>query len=400
MATNDNTSALLALPVELVGRIANSLEPESLLMLRLTCKALEHSTYDLFTKTFFEQRFCCIYYEPQWLLLKDIISSRLASRLREVTFTTDPLGYKLYRDLQLAPTESEQDIEMAQCVAIDSLWSSIGLRTQIPAWPSTAILHRVFRDLKRLAPKALIKFDNLGDWIPETNVEAPLLKADVLAAAVAAGLAIATLRLDLNDTHLLNSVSTHLEPELMASTRSLRSFRADQFRAQSDDYHPRFVTAVLKSASDLRELTVFTVPGHSIATAILQTANLSHLTTLRIRGASFTSEELVRGLSVCQSMLNVHLSHVGLSGGLGSWQSVFRALSSLPRLHQLCLTSMVELVAGPSNFRYLAYRGLSHGRTTTLGGRGIEHKGREQTAAGLYELLAAPLLGDDGYGDY
>lgn len=114
MAANNNTSALLALPVELVGRIAKSLEPESLPMLRLTCKALEHSTYDLFTKTFFEQRFCCIYYEPRWLLLKDIISSRLGSRVREVMFTTDPLEHKLCEDLQLAPDKSEADMEQAQ----------------------------------------------------------------------------------------------------------------------------------------------------------------------------------------------------------------------------------------------------------------------------------------------
>ena len=51
MATNDQTPPLLALQVELVGRIAESLTPDSLLMLRLTCKALEHSTYDPFAKT-------------------------------------------------------------------------------------------------------------------------------------------------------------------------------------------------------------------------------------------------------------------------------------------------------------------------------------------------------------
>lgn len=51
-ATNDQTPPLLALPVELVGRIVHSLTPESLLMLRLTCKVLEHSTHDLFAKKF------------------------------------------------------------------------------------------------------------------------------------------------------------------------------------------------------------------------------------------------------------------------------------------------------------------------------------------------------------
>lgn len=105
MATNDQTPPLLVLPVELVGRIAESLTPDSLLMLRLTCKALEHSTYNPFAKTYFEQRFCRIYYEPRWLLLKNVISSSLGSRLPEVICTSEPLESKWFRDFQLAPNE-------------------------------------------------------------------------------------------------------------------------------------------------------------------------------------------------------------------------------------------------------------------------------------------------------
>lgn len=164
MDTNDQTSALLALPVELVGRIADSLTPESLLMFRLTCKALEHSTYDLLAKTFFEQRFCCIYYEPRWLLIDNVVSSRLGSRVREVTFIAEPLESKWYKDLQLAPNEFEKDINTAQRNAEGELSLTLDIQTRgsedpvdpadpaDPAWPSAAIIHGVFRAFKRLAP--------------------------------------------------------------------------------------------------------------------------------------------------------------------------------------------------------------------------------------------------------
>jgi hypothetical protein len=270
MATNNNTSALLALPVELVGRIAKSLEPESLPMLRLTCKALEHSTYDLFTKTFFEQRFCCIYYEPRWLLLKDIISSRLGSRVREVMFTTDPLEHKLCEDLQLAPDKSEADMEQAQSTVEFDLSTSMGPEIQLPAWPSTAVFQPVFLDFKRFAPRSLIKLDFTKYWALHTDFTT---KTDVLVAVVSAGMPINALKLDALDAHLLESVLTHLESEFTASIKSLKSFHYEKHEDEND---PRFVTAILESTDELRELVAGPDDDLPITTAGFYESTISH----------------------------------------------------------------------------------------------------------------------------
>jgi hypothetical protein len=66
------------------------------------------------------------------------------------------------------------------------------------------------------------------------------------------------------------------------------------------------------------------------------------------------------------------------------------------QLEDLCLKLIGDRVVRPSDFRSLVYRDLLHGETT-LDGKGIEYKGREQVAAGLDELIAAPVLGEDDY---
>jgi len=393
MTTNDNTPALLTLPVELVGRIADSLTPESLLMFRLTCKALEHSTYDLFAKTFFERRHCCIYYEPRWLLLNKVITSRLGSRVQEVTFTAEPLESKCYKDLQLAPDKFQEDMITAQRVVGSALSLSVGPEAQVPAWPSTAVFHRVFRDFKRLATRTLIKLDFLEACGPPTDSTAHPVKADILVAAVTTGMAIHTLKLDVFEAHIFKSVVAHLEPELTTSSRTLKCF---QFRTQSDGHHPQLATKILESANDLSELVITPTPGHFMTTAVLRVNDFSLLATLRISGGTFPVEELVTGLSVCRSILHLHLSDLVLSSGEEAWPSFFRTLASMPRLHKLSLAVLWESV---SRSRRLKFCDLIHGRTTHEGSI-IEYMGREQTAAGLGELAAAPLPREYDYRIY
>jgi len=390
MATNNETSALLALPVELVSRIANSLEPESLLMLRLTCKVLEHSTYDLFAKTFFEKRFCCIYYEPRWLLMKAVMSSRLGSRVREVTFTLKPLESKRYGDLQLAPNKFERDLRSAQSIAENRLSAFLGLQTQVPALPSTAILSRVFRDFKRLAPSTLIGIDFFAGSVPRTNLMAPLVETDVLVAAVTAGVAIDKLKLSVQDTHLLKDVLVHLGSELTASTKSLTCFQLEASGSYRGDYDTQFVTTILDSTDNLRELMTIGRPGRSTTTAILREKDFTQLTSLHIMGFGFAGEDLVAGLQVCHSMLHLTLSDVKLIGGDTSWPSVFRALASLLDLHDL---GFHALRCQASDRKCLVFRGMVHGRTNPDGSL-IRFEGKEQTAAGLEELIATLLIGE------
>ena len=90
METKDE-SRLLALPLELITRITDSLRDESLPSLRLTCKTLEGATFDRFVKIFHDI-YCCIYYESRWLSLQRFLngSPRLVKALRFITFTDDP----------------------------------------------------------------------------------------------------------------------------------------------------------------------------------------------------------------------------------------------------------------------------------------------------------------------
>ena len=364
-------------------------------MLRLTCKVLEHLTYDLFSKTFFERRYCCIYYETRWLLMKAVISSRLGGRVREVTFTQQPLECKRYEDLQLAPNASQTDLRTAQIIAERDLSRSVSIQAQVPAWPSTAVFSRTFRDLKRLTPNTLIKFDFLKGWFPQTNYTGPLVKFNVLVAAVSAAVSIDTLKLEVEDTHLLKDVLVHLESELTASTKTLTCFQLEAFRTQRNDYDTQFVTTILDSANDLRELITMGPPGRQatttkVTTAILRECDFTRLTTLHIMGFEFAVEELVAGLGVSRSMLHVYLSDVRLSSSEQSWPSIFRALASLPKLHKL---SLLVLRYQSFSYRRLAFRSLTHGRTSHEG-KMIEYEGKEQTAAGLEELAAAPLASE------
>ena len=392
MVTNDQTPPLLALPVELVGRIADSLTPESLLMLRLTCKVLEHSTYDLFSKTFIERRYCCIIYEPRWLLLDNIVTSRLGSRVREVTFTPEPLESKQSKDLQLAPNESQKGVKKAQADAQSWLLHSVGPQTQAPAWPSSAVFHRVFRDLKRLAPKTCIKIEFLDKQPSYKKDVISALEVDVLVAAVATGVALESLKLDLRKTRVLESGLVHLGPELRASTRSLRYFELVRSTTHDDDGHQRFFKTILESANDLREFVASMLLYHPITTSVLRANGFSQLTTLSVQGVVFRTDELITGLSTCRSILHIHLASVGLSGGEAFWPFVFRALASLSQLHQL---SLIVLRGQPFNYRCLIFGGLIHGRITCEG-KVIEYEGRRQTMAGLDELRRAPLSVEDG----
>lgn len=233
----------------------------------------------------------------------------------------------------------------------------------------------------------LVKLDFLKVWLPETDLTAPLVKVDILIAAVTAGVTIATLNLDVQDAHSFTSALTHLEPEITSSTRSLKCLR---FRKQGHDDEPQFITTILESANDIRELAAASLPGFPMTTAVLRAHDFSKLTTLRLSGAIFSGEDLVTGLSACRSMLHLQLSDVRLCSGEDGWPSVFHALASLPQLHKLSLSVLWDRF-GAIRDRRLTFRGLLHGKTT-FEGRKVEYEGREQTTAGLDELKAAPWL--------
>ena len=87
-------------------------------------------------------------------------------------------------------------------------------------------------------------------------------------------------------------------------------------------------------------------------------------------------------LSHCRLVLHVNISHIQLADNEEAWPNVFRALGSLPLLHQLSLSVLRD-----QSFRTgrLAFSGLEHG-TTCHDGRAVGFEGKEQIAGGLSEL--------------
>jgi hypothetical protein len=161
MATSDE-SRLLSLPLELLTRITDMLNEESLPTLRLTCKTLEDATFDRFTATF-TIRYCCVYYESRWLSLKKFLhgSPRLVRSLKCVDFTTDPLERHTCTQVQIAPSQDFQDRRDAQ-----RQFDIRDAREEQPyellnadQQPSTFLIHSVLLDLIELAPHVCIAFN-------------------------------------------------------------------------------------------------------------------------------------------------------------------------------------------------------------------------------------------------
>ena len=158
MAANDSNandgepSHLLALPVELLQCITNELGDETLTTFRLTCKAIEAATFDHFAKIFFEERHCCIYYEPRWTLLRRIVCSRIGDKIHRVIFTTDVLAPASCADLQLASAKGLIIIRRAQWNAMSNLMGAAGTRRQTPTLPSKDVIERCLRCIREPSP--------------------------------------------------------------------------------------------------------------------------------------------------------------------------------------------------------------------------------------------------------
>jgi hypothetical protein len=107
----------------------------------------------------------------------------------------------------------------AQLIATKDLSAAISPQTQISAWPSLAIFNRVFRDVKAHERNLLVKFNFAHAWSPASGEPASSVRADVLVAAVTAGIAIDTLDISLLGIHYLCPalVLVHLESDFVAS---------------------------------------------------------------------------------------------------------------------------------------------------------------------------------------
>ena len=154
---------MLALPIELLQRVTDNLSDETLTTFRLTCKAIEATTFDTFAKIYFEERYCCIYEKPRWTLLREIIFSSIGDRVRRVIFTTHALAPAQPEHLQLAPKKPAEDetydILNAQCDVVVVLEGAVGVQIQTAVLPSKDMIENCLICIRNLSPDIRLKVE-------------------------------------------------------------------------------------------------------------------------------------------------------------------------------------------------------------------------------------------------
>lgn len=393
MAANDSNaidgepSHLLALPVELLQRITNEISDETLTTFRLTCKAIEAATFDHFAKIFFEERHCCIYYEPCWSLLRRIVCSRIGDRIHRVIFTTNVLAPASSKDLQLALDKlyGKDSITCAQCNAVSILRGEAGTQIQIPTLPSKDVSERCLRCIRNLTPRALVEFNFDQDHPFGKEEKTISVKANVLSAIAASRMNLTSFNTASQDTVEVNDAVETMGYDLISCMRSVQSFG---FRESPLNMHSRQLICVyLKSATGLRDLRLqlwckwMPLPD-ATASRLLSVANVSRLENMSLSELKIEGADLIAVLSRCKStLLKVSMLLVCVSGKDSDWPTVFDTLTSMPRLSKVDLKFLQQIMNEPVSSDY------DHDILDWYTWDAVE--GREKLAAGLRELLAA-----------
>lgn len=403
VTSDGKPSRLLALPLELLQRITDNVSDETLTTFRLTCKAIEAATFDRFAKTFFEERYCCIYDMPRWTLLEDIASSRVCDRIRRVIFTTNVLAPARYEHLQLAPTkpeekdgegedEHEEDQEeealchmiSAQCDLANALVEAAGARNQMTAWPSKDVIERCLICLRNHTPRVRVAADLLEEYLYGSEDERTSAKANLIVAVVASGMKLIALKTTSRDIVQINETVESLGFNLDSCMHSVQRFSLKETDGFMDSR--RLICGFLEVATELRGLKLrfceSIKPSPDMpASKLLSVSNISQLQVLDLEELSIEGADLITVLSCCRSTLvKVSMCCVFVLGKDNIWGEVFEMLASMPRL------SKVRLLWPQQTLDDLSISGWDPDKLDSCTWDADD--GRGQLTAGLKELLA------------
>lgn len=409
METKDE-SRLLALPLELVIRITDNLNDESLPTLRLTCRTLEGVVFDRFTKTF-QDSYCCIYYESRWLSLKRFLggSARLVNTLRSVTFTSDPLERHDHTQVHIAPGQEFLDIRDAQQqfdmreAAQDLPYEPLDADTR----PSLALIQSVFLDMQDLAPEAYISFDLIESrFFRDEDI---ISHKDILAAAASTSSYICELALARRSFYDAEDLVAHLGSRLWQCISIMHSFTFrstdsadDDFGESLDEHNTNALVNLLEHTDCLFSLHLemreykYAGDSYALATRLLFACNLANLEHLFLESIEISEAQLSKALASCSAkMQRLFLDSVKLTELDEGWPSILRSLSKFPALEVLNL-GMLTTSEAKCDFRgpHMDFRNVSHGTKSLSMGNTVHLilEPKDVVSAGLQELLSVPLL--------
>jgi hypothetical protein len=406
MATSDE-SRLLSLPMELLTRVTNMLNDESLPTLRLTCKTLEGATFDRFTKTF-ATTYCCVYYKSRWLSLKKFLhgSPRLVRRLGYINFTTNPLERHHYTQMQIAPGEDFDDIHAAQKqfdmreADEDELYEPLDADRQA----STPLIHSVLLDLKRLAPFVPIAFDlsNTRFFRDQFLDEGTFLHCDIFLAIASTFCTVSELVLSRRCLDDIDDFTAHLGTRFLSCTSGLHSFTFkstdfldEEFGRPLDESKLKFLVNILRSTYYLFSLTLeldeYRLSGDplDITKTLLFANDLDNLEHLCLQFMEIPEKQLSSVIASCKTTLTIfNIGGIQLVEHDEGWMAIFRSLTTLPKLEFIRLSRLAtgDAARAPK----LNFENIKH--SDEVDKTHLVLDTRREVTAGLQDLLNGPLL--------
>ena len=364
-ATESNQDCpLLDLPVELLLRITNNLHrTEALPALRLTCKALDHTTFDRFAHN------------------------------HDAGFLPVALNdtYKTYAETQAAEVQGPINI---------------------------ALFSRLLLDLKRVFPHIGISCrmsDNQGEGFEHLRVQ-----RDILFTMVISNHKMRNLSLSHGSISTLDDVVKHLLPALQQSASKLERFEFVPTRGSEDlltrgsitphELKLRLMYRVLRSAEklwglelSLRRFTLLTHASGIITTALNSTVS-NNIRRFVLQSAKAVEEILLKALSQwAPKLVELELGDVRPTFVHEGWTPILQLIATMPKLEFLTLwemgemrdTTSLDMVVISMNHLVKGSKRSMIARTSTglqeSDRSGRYYRGRDEVSLGLEELLAGRL---------
>lgn len=415
-------SRLLALAPELLCTIFDSLNNETLPILRLTCKTLELISFDRFVKAFFSRRACHVYDPDRWLLLSRILNgpARLTSRIDEIVFTDSMLEFNSFRAINTVITETvfirekghfaqthEQEVMEYAAVQREESARKLGYST----FPSPSLVNRVMMQISTRAPRAHICFD--FTWTPALEYRGNHMHDSLFLAAATSQLTIDTLLLDSASLLAMKDTILHLGGHFQRCISSLRRLTYEHRWVElrraprvGEDHRLMVFNDIVHNAPGLCELELDISYWEEHSVPRLQARNisktlLSHemfkLRILDLCNMEILASDLANTLSRCTLLEKVALHGIDLDT---AWSRPLRQMLALSKLSCIQLQELKSAVV-PENGKFLLLKldGLDNWPVWGKKDDGICIDDRAAMQATLQQLVRGPLLYDLNFDD-
>lgn len=360
---------MLRLPIELLQHIDGYLGNRDLLSLRLTCKELEHSTFDHFAAEFLAYQYCSIHEVRDWTHLHDLFTrhSRLQRGIQEVGFiVSNPSSLSDPSCKSLDPLKFAGNIKD---VLLNMDWSDGGKNalSRVEDTYNSSLMVQVLRAVKSTGCLTWTEVEwqrfyyNLESEDEKVNELFSPVRRDFLLALATVSLPITTIELQTPTCGNFEDLLLMSGGQSLSIFGSVETFDFETWfpthllghGAMDSDF--RMATIIAETACNMERFTLSLIhtdgfdaideESHAnvvrIADDLLSCKGLDQLLALNLESVSLSLDALFGILSRNKASLGrLSLYYICLFGPDDSWEQILRLISEMKDLSSLCLSSL------------------------------------------------------------